>query len=45
MENYGKNGKSDYSKQQGRVNIIADGKLNGVYLSKDIPFINSLSPK
>lgn len=25
MENYGKNGKSDYSKQQGRVNIAAPG--------------------
>ena len=25
MENYGKNGKSDYSKQQGRVNVMAPG--------------------
>lgn len=25
MENYGKNGKSDYSKQQGRVNIMSPG--------------------
>lgn len=25
MENYGKNGKSDYAKQQGRVNVMAPG--------------------
>lgn len=25
MENYGKNGKDDYSKQQGRVNIMSPG--------------------
>lgn len=25
MENYGKNGKSDYSKQQGRVNVMSPG--------------------
>lgn len=25
MENYGKNGKSDYTKQQGRVNVMAPG--------------------
>ena len=25
MENYGKNGKSDYTKQQGRVNTMSPG--------------------